>query len=121
MKKFLRREEPLLQSFPAWIRAEKLNQNQDHQTIEKNNTMNAILTRSIVQQTMSEFTSAAPNHLAKASSGRCPVDATGPSRSGLSYTAVLSASAPLETYQHVTHFPELVSAFGERAFADYWN
>jgi hypothetical protein len=87
--------------------------------------MNAILTRSIVQQTMSEFTSTAPKHLAKASSGRCSVDAPAPSRSGLSDTAVLSASASLETYQepyqHVTHFPGLVIAFGERAFADYWN
>ena len=97
----------------------KLNQPTNHQTIEKNNTMNAILTRSIVQQAVSQLTSA--NDLANASSGRSPVGAPAPSRYGLFYTAVLSASAPLETYQHVTHFPELVSALGERAFADYWN
>jgi hypothetical protein len=85
--------------------------------------MNALLNRSVVQQALSVLTSATPHNLAKGFCGRSSVSS--PSAHEPFCTAPFSACAPFETYQqpyqHVTHFPELVSAFGERVLADYWN
>ena len=85
--------------------------------------MNALVTKSVVQQAMSVLTDAAPSNLAKTFCGRLPVSS--PRAYRAFHTAAFSASAPLETYQqphqNVTHFPELVSAFGERTFTACWH
>jgi hypothetical protein len=85
--------------------------------------MNALLTRSVMQQAMSVLTSATPNNFAKGFCGGSSVSS--PSAYKPFCAAPFSARAPFETYQqpyqHVTHFPGLVSAFGERIFTDYWN
>ena len=85
--------------------------------------MNALFTRPLVQQAISVLMSAMPSDLAKSFRSRPP--ASSPGEYGPFCRVAFGANVPSDMYerphQYVTHFPKLVSAFGERTFAAYWH
>jgi hypothetical protein len=82
--------------------------------------MNVLLSRPVLDA-MSVFISTAPSDLA--SEGRLPVSPFAPYRPIV--VSRFGADSPQRwTYlepQQLTHFPEFVTAFGERAFTAYWR
>jgi hypothetical protein len=86
--------------------------------------MNALVSKPVLEHAMSVLMSAASGNSTKASCGRLPVSSFAMC---MPFVSPASSANPSlhwmyqRPHEYVTCFPELVSAFGERAFSGYWG